>query len=156
MTERCVKKSVRLPFFYPKLFVCLLFRHSSLFFVHSGFLFGIIKERKNRDVFRDTRTRTELRERKKEHHGEERGTLCFVCDTQQKKRKSIKKTFAPSRDDDDEKSSFFFNLLFPFPGGHPFFERMTMCRASRTTTTTTTTTLCASLQRERVRQFSPS
>ena len=103
---------------------CLSFVVSTLitFFVHSGFLFGIIKERKNRDVFRDTRTRTELsllteellqRERKKEHHGEERGTLCFVCDTQQKKRKSIKKTFAPSRDD-DEKSAFFFNLLLPF------------------------------------------
>jgi len=37
----------------------LLFRHSSLFFVHSGFLFGI-KERKNRDVFIDTHARTEL------------------------------------------------------------------------------------------------
>ena len=65
VTER-VKKSFRLPFFfYPKLFVCLLFRHySSLFFVHSGFLllFGIIKERKNtgRFYYRHTRTRTEL------------------------------------------------------------------------------------------------
>ena len=93
------------------------------------FLFGI-KERKNRDVFIDTHARTELsllteellqreREKKKDHHGEERGnTLCFVCDVQQK-RKSRKKAFATSRD--DEKSSFFFNLLFPFPGGAPFF-----------------------------------
>ena len=56
-----MKKSVRLPFFYhPKLFVCLVVSTiSSLFFVHSGFLFGI-KERKNRDVFIDTGTRTEL------------------------------------------------------------------------------------------------
>ena len=62
--------------------------HKSLFFVHSGFFFGI-KERKNRDVFIDTHARTELslltgellqreRERKKDHHGEGRGTLCFV------------------------------------------------------------------------------
>jgi len=129
-TER-VKKSFLFALFYPKLFVCLfLFRHSSsLFFVHSGFFFGI-KERKTRDVFIDTHARTELsllteellqreREKKKDHHGEERGnTLCFVCDVQQK-RKSRKKAFATSRD--DEKSSFFFNLLFPFPGGAPFF-----------------------------------
>ena len=118
-----MKKSVRLcPFFYPKLFVCLLFRHTHHFFLSTLAFIRKIKERKNRDVFRDTRTRTELRERKKEHHGEERGTLCFVRDVQRKKRKSRKKTFAPSRDDDDEKSSFFFNLLFPFlSGGAPFF-----------------------------------
>ena len=55
-----MKKSFRLPFFYPKLFVCLFVSTlSSLFFVHSGFLFGI-KERKTRDVFIDTHTRTEL------------------------------------------------------------------------------------------------
>ena len=47
-------------FYHPKLFVCLLFRHSSsLFFVHSGFFFGI-KERKNRDVFIHTRTELSL------------------------------------------------------------------------------------------------
>jgi len=80
------EKSFLFAFFYhPKLFVSTI---SSLFFVHSGFFFGI-KERKNRDVFIDTHTRTELsllteellqreRERKKDHHGEERGTLCFV------------------------------------------------------------------------------
>jgi hypothetical protein len=51
------------------------------------------------------------------------------------------------------KAHFFLTYSFPFRGGHPFFERMTMRRAARTTTTTTTTTttLCASLQRERVR-----
>jgi hypothetical protein len=55
------------------------------------------------------------------------------------------------------KAHFFLTYSFPFRGGHPFFERMTMRRASRTTTTTTTTTttLCASLQRERVRRGSP-
>ena len=49
------EKKLSSALFYHPLFVCLLFRHSSLFFVHSGFLFGI-KERKNRDVFIDTRT----------------------------------------------------------------------------------------------------
>ena len=53
-TER-VKKSFLFALFYPKLLFVLLFRHSSLFFVHSGFFFGIT-ERKNRDVFIDTHT----------------------------------------------------------------------------------------------------
>ena len=51
-----MKKSFRLPFFIILNFLFVfLFRHSSLFFVHSGFLFGI-KERKTRDVFIDTHT----------------------------------------------------------------------------------------------------
>lgn len=54
--ERVQKSFLFALFYHPKLFVCLLFRHSSsLFFVHSGFFFGI-KERKNRDVFIDTHT----------------------------------------------------------------------------------------------------
>ena len=160
-----MKKSFRLPFFILTFFVCLLFRHSSLFFVHSGFLFGI-KERKNRDVFIDTHARTELslltgellqrereREKKRSSWGRKRYAL-FRFDIQQKKRKSRKKTFALR--EMMRKAHFFLTYSFPFRGGHPFFKRMTMCRASRTTTTTTTTTtLCSSLQRERVRRGSP-
>ena len=79
----------------------------------------------------------------------------FRFDIQQKKRKRRKKTFA-LREMMMRKAHFFLTYSFPFRGGHPFFKRMTMCRASRTTTTTTTTTtLCASLQRERVRRGSP-
>jgi len=79
----------------------------------------------------------------------------FRFDIQQKKRKRRKKTFA-LREMMMRKAHFFLTYSFPFRGGHPFFERMTMCRASRTTTTTTTTTtLCSSLQRERVRRGSP-
>jgi hypothetical protein len=119
-TER-VKKSFRLPFFYHPLFVCLLlFRHSSLFLSTLAFYRFYRHTHTHRIKSSHRRASSEReRERKKDHHGEERGnTLCFVCDVQQK-RKSRKKAFATSRD--DEKSSFFFNLLFPFPGGAPFF-----------------------------------
>ena len=91
-------------FYHPKLFVCLFVSTlSSLFFVHSGFFFGI-KERKNRDVFIDTHARTELslltgellqrereREKKRSSWGRKRYAL-FRFDIQQKKRKSRKKT----------------------------------------------------------------
>jgi hypothetical protein len=153
-TER-VKKSFRLPFFYHPLFVCLLlFRHSSLFLSTLAFYRFYRHTHTHRIKSSHRRASSEReRERKKDHHGEERGnTLCFVCDVQQKKRKRRKKTFA-LREMMMRKAHFFLTYSFPFRGGHPFFERMTMRRASRTTTTTTTTTttLCASLQRERVR-----
>ena len=93
------------------------------------------------------------REKKRSSWGRKRYAL-FRFDIQQKKRKSRKKTFALR--EMMRKAHFFLTYTVPFRVGHPFFKRMTMCRASRTTTTTTTTTLCASLQRERVRQFSPS
>jgi hypothetical protein len=56
------EKSFLFAFFYhPKLFVSTI---SSLFFVHSGFFFGI-KERKNRDVFIYTQ-KSFFRERERE------------------------------------------------------------------------------------------